>query len=448
MVDLIIHIGIDDFDSPAGGCTTHLASIIAWKLMKSNHKLIDYPNLIRLDPAVPWKTRGNGAVALRIETEKSPDDIFDTVYNIALEYAREYDNPKQQPAIALLEGEIPGQLKSISEKAVGDLVPVDVIERVVEKFNIKTKVLKGRRGLVGAVSAIGLDMLEGDFTFEALFYRTREFIGKPRLVDPASVKQAELESSGGLFLNYDHENDILIAAPHGPDPVLLGIRGEDPRAIIESLHYIRVLEPVESIVIFRTNQHTDMHIQSVDSVCEAYPYRCVKVVGKVISQPKRITGGHVITTISDGKCSIDIAAYEPTKEFRNIVSKLAVGDIVEAYGCVRPPSPFHPATINLEKIRVIHLAEVYKLENPRCPVCGARMVSAGRGKGFKCPKCGYRSRGLSKIKVKIERDLAPGFYQPPKHSFKHLMKPIERFSIPKKVYSFKQVNPFIKPFPP
>ena len=62
-----MHIGIDDTDSIRKGCTTYIACLLMEELEKLNVKFIDYPNLIRLNPNVPWKTRGNGALCLRFE---------------------------------------------------------------------------------------------------------------------------------------------------------------------------------------------------------------------------------------------------------------------------------------------------------------------------------------------------------------------------------------------
>ena len=58
----MLHIGIDDTDSVKGGCTTWLATEIIRELQEFD--LIGHPRLVRLNPNVPWKTRGNGAVAL------------------------------------------------------------------------------------------------------------------------------------------------------------------------------------------------------------------------------------------------------------------------------------------------------------------------------------------------------------------------------------------------
>ena len=60
-----MHIGLDDTDSTKGGCTTYLTAVLIEKLEKFNVQFIDYPGLIRLNPNVPWKTRGNGALCLR-----------------------------------------------------------------------------------------------------------------------------------------------------------------------------------------------------------------------------------------------------------------------------------------------------------------------------------------------------------------------------------------------
>ena len=52
----MLHIGIDDTDSLDGGCTTWLITEIISEL--SDLDLIAPPRLVRLNPNVPWKTRG------------------------------------------------------------------------------------------------------------------------------------------------------------------------------------------------------------------------------------------------------------------------------------------------------------------------------------------------------------------------------------------------------
>ena len=59
----MLHVGIDDTDSLDGGCTTWVALRVIEELLP-DFDLIGSPRLVRLNPDVPWKTRGNGAVAL------------------------------------------------------------------------------------------------------------------------------------------------------------------------------------------------------------------------------------------------------------------------------------------------------------------------------------------------------------------------------------------------
>ena len=64
----ILNIGFDDTDSPKGMCTTFLAYKIVDLLKKQDTEFLDFPKLIRFNPNIPWKTRGNGAVSMKIRT--------------------------------------------------------------------------------------------------------------------------------------------------------------------------------------------------------------------------------------------------------------------------------------------------------------------------------------------------------------------------------------------
>src|SRR5690348_17412068 len=62
---MVLWIGVDDTDSLQGMCTTFLATEIVRDLTL-DLDLIGYPRLVRLNPNIPWKTRGNGAVCIRV----------------------------------------------------------------------------------------------------------------------------------------------------------------------------------------------------------------------------------------------------------------------------------------------------------------------------------------------------------------------------------------------
>src|SRR6185437_12666651 len=81
----ILHIGFDDTDSTKGQCTTHLAfKLVDILIKKFKVSFIDFPLLIRLNPNIPIKTRGNGSVCLRIkgkDYEKIKEEIIYFIEN-------------------------------------------------------------------------------------------------------------------------------------------------------------------------------------------------------------------------------------------------------------------------------------------------------------------------------------------------------------------------------
>ncbi|MET1160435.1 MAG: tRNA(Ile)(2)-agmatinylcytidine synthase [Thermoprotei archaeon] len=434
MDKLEVHIGFDDIDTPHGGCTTHYASQLLVRWIKRGIELIDYPNLIRLNPGVPWKTRGNGSVVLRflVDSVDEAIDYFEEAVVTATNYLDEYSRgwrEYSQPVVVMYIGEVNKLLKWFGRKALYDVIPIDLAMRIASKLKqqLYYRVLgRGAKGLIGSLAGIGNRLVNTDYTYELLAYRSPEYIGKSRSVDPTSVLYMDKLYGNETILNYDYEENRPLITPHGPDPVLLGIRGEKPDILLKAFNKLKVGEPVPLAVIYRTNQHTDAHLHEINSLAEAYPYRSIKIHAYVASKPIRIQGGHVIFKITDGKDVVDVAVYQPTGKLRDIASKLLPGDFIEVMGVVRPPSSKHGKTINLEKLRVVMIKPAVVLENPRCPRCGARMKSAGRNKGFKCPRCGFKSRSLSKVRKIIPRDLKPGWYEPPPRAFKHLMKPLKR----------------------
>jgi len=441
-----VHVGIDDVDSLMGGCTTHFAAEIVLELKRLGVRFFDYPNLIRLNPSIPWKTRGNGAVALRflLSSEDKVNDIWELIKGKLEEYVGRLKDPKHQPSVVLHVGEIPREYAWLSNKALHDIVPLDLALRLAAKNgNTKLFSVAGKRGVIGALAAIGYEMKNADYTYELIAYRNSEYWGKPRLIDEASVREMDALYGKELILNYDYEFDRVLITPRGPDPVLFGIRGETPEILFAAARVLRVYEPIKYMVLFRTNQHTDSHIRPVTSICDLRPYTCVSVRGVVKIKPLRSIGGHVFFKLCDGACCVDVAVYEPTKYFRNLIEKLEVGDEVEVLGCLRPPGPSHGLTLNLEKIRVVRLVEVVVYENPKCPRCGSRMKSAGKNKGFKCKKCGYKDLSVKKQARTLRRELELKWYQPPRIAFKHLMKPIERFGREKKSFEGITLEDFV-----
>ncbi|RLE48719.1 MAG: DNA-binding protein, partial [Candidatus Methanomethylicota archaeon] len=426
-----------------GGCTTYVAALAVEKLVKSGFEFADYPNLVRLNPNIPWKSRGNGAVALRIYADEPLKPFSLVVETLRQSYARE--DLKNQPGIVAFKGVLPSEIKSYALRALFDVVEVEEVERLVERHGVLSYWEKGKRGLIGALAAIGLT-LDQDYTFELLTYRTRENYGKKRKVRYESVVEMDRVTKPLTFNNLDYAAKRLLITPHGPDPVLYGVRGETPEVLLVAKELIKADEPIERWIIFRTNHGTDMHFVKKFKVSELRPYVSAVVEGVVVKPPKTIAGGHVIFRLADETGEVDVAAYEPTGELRKSVKELIVGDRVEVYGGVKPPRENGVLTINLEKLITLQLVEKTITLNPKCPKCGKRMKSEGKAKGFRCEKCGLRLRNAEKEVVKLDRALEEmGIYLASPKAHRHLTKPKQRYGLEKRGEPFKLIEKWHEP---
>lgn len=443
-MNLALHVGVDDTDSPRMGCTTYIAALLVDDLTRIGCRFIDYPNLVRLNPNVPWKTRGNGAICLRFMCH---DKKISSAIKLILKVVKansDMANERTDPAVACLKGDVPAELTAFSKKVIRSVVSIREAERIARKFNVSCMPIKGRKGLIGAIAAIG-ETLRSDHTYELIAYRMPRNRSSPRKVDRASVLKMNTETHPLTFNNVDPETGRILITPRGRDPILCGIRGETPQAVLRGHRIVRAEEPVERWVVFRTNHGTDDHLSQMSRILDIRPYRPAVVTGRVSIPPRTITGGHVIFRLSDSSGSIDSAAYEPTGNFRDIVRKLKMGDLLEAYGGIRKGNGKHGPTLNLEKIRILELAQDVRFENPHCPICGRRMESAGRGQGFRCRRCKVEDQAASKVSVTVERQLAPRIYLPPPRAHRHLTKPLLRYGREKTDSSFTLVESWHRP---
>ena len=117
MTQQTMHIGLDDTDSTKGGCTTYLAAVLIEKLEKFNVQFIDYPALIRLNPNVPWKTRGNGALCLRFTYDSEfEEQIKDTAIDLWEEHSAVKEKGTDPGIVFYKNAEIPPETKDFLEK--------------------------------------------------------------------------------------------------------------------------------------------------------------------------------------------------------------------------------------------------------------------------------------------------------------------------------------------
>ncbi|WP_292612131.1 tRNA(Ile)(2)-agmatinylcytidine synthase [Methanobacterium sp. BAmetb5] len=416
-----VYVGLDDTDSASGMCTTYICSVIMDQLKSCGFRVDGPPRLIRLNPFAPHKTRGNGGVSFKMvlksreEVGKAKKLILDLVEKLSV-----MDDPKTNPGVVFYEGEITPEMEDYARRTIRTIVTQEEAEKLAQKIGAEIFKFKKGRGIIGSLAAIGCPL--DDFTYELLAYRDPANYGTHRKVDADSVLEMNQETYPDTFDNID--DGYMAITPHTPCPVLYGIRGESPEAVEEAHKMVKVNEPVESFRVFLTNQHTDMHLQKIDSIDQMRQFQCYIIQGTVKTQPMVIEGGHIIFTLEDDSGEIECAAYEPTKKFRDVVRKLAPGDQLVVCGGIG-----NKGTLNMEKIEITDLTTVYEYLNPLCE-CGKRMKSAGKNKGYKCPKCGSKIGGDGEDEVRekreVKRTISKGFYEVPPSARRHLSKPLVR----------------------
>jgi tRNA(Ile2)-agmatinylcytidine synthase len=163
-------IGIDDTDSIKGGCTTYLAALICEEF---NCKFL--PRLIRLNPNIPHKTSGNGAVALNIEG--SSRKIKEFTLNL-IERKAHFKEVNTNPGIVFIE-DIKSTdqklLKAFYLKAVSQYVEIKEADELSSRISAEVHRFKNGRGVIGALAALG-SVLE-DRTYELIAYRNESAKG-------------------------------------------------------------------------------------------------------------------------------------------------------------------------------------------------------------------------------------------------------------------------------
>ncbi len=438
-----LHIGVDDFDSPLGMCTTYFgALIIDYIKEKKQVYFLDYPYLIRLNPNIPFKTRGNGAISLHLEiNEGYVDDFIDFLIKGIEEYA-ELKHGKSDPVIVVKYGGITNELRKVYQRALRELIPSKYVFRILkDREDIKIIYYKKGRGIVGAVSAIGSYKLK-NFTYELLIYRNIYDRTKERKVDIDVLYEIDKKYRPLVFANFDYTKKRLLAVSHGPDPVILGIRSYDPCVLTNILSILFKKISFEKAVIYKSNQGTNAHLSIIKKIKDIRPYDSVIVKGIVIEKPKIIRGGHVIFNLKDDTGSITCSVYKQTGRLNRLAKLLHKGDFIEVGGGIIPFKSYGN-TLNVEYIRFIYAKPIESYLNPLCPRCGSRMKSMGRNKGFKCPKCGYKNSEIRKIKKIFPRYIDLGLYTQSPIAYRHLTKPFETYGMYGTDYDSTIVSPLI-----
>ena len=435
----ILHIGIDDTDSPKGMCTTFLAYKIINRLKKENVDFLDFPNLVRFNPNIPWKTRGNGAVGIKISTS-NPKKIK----NLVKKFVKQYSDVKNgaNPGLVFCQDEnIPDEFLKLSTDAMCKLIHRNQDKKILSKYNLDFLYLGNGQGLVGATGVIGY--IFQDETYELLSYRKSSQFGKKRILDKSKVKEMQEKTYPNTFNSFDSKKNKVLLMPHGPDPVFYGVRGEDSTTLISASKMIQPKEKLAGYLIFKSNQGTGDHLKNEIDVNNFLPYTSGTLRGVIITKPIVTKGGHVFFSITVNNIKINCAVYKPTR-ITDVAKELIVGDIIKVGGGIRKATKTHPRILNLEFIQIIKLEKKSKLINPFCKSCHKHMKSKGKNQGFECVKCKKTSN--HKNRQFFTRSLKEQIYIPDVSAHRHLTKPVQRMKQNPKSEKFNPNSSWITNF--
>jgi tRNA(Ile2)-agmatinylcytidine synthase len=410
----MVLIGVDDTDSAtAGMCTTYVATAIASRLQEADAR-VGTPYLIRLNPAVAHKTRGNAAVAF--ETDASPSIARACAVAAVAEHAC-IDSTGTDPGVVIADHPIaamPRSVRRFSRRCLHRLIPLETAMELIDHHGYTHHEWGMGRGVIGALAAIGAMAMHQSWSYELIAYRDPTRWGSPRAVEAGTVAEAAAVAYPDTWDTYDHTAAYPVCVPRTPCPVLFGIRGETPAAVRTTAAAIDA-EAITHRQLFQTNQGTDAHIHPPERpLRDRTAYR---LPGTVVGAPRTVEGGHVFIDVASTVSMVTAAAFEPTKQFRDVVRALAPGDRLTLYGTHRH------GRINLEKLHLRSLRR-HAWVTPVCPDCGARMSSAGSGAGYRCRRCGTRAAG--RVRRVQQREVAPGWYEVPPSARRHLARPLVR----------------------
>jgi tRNA(Ile2)-agmatinylcytidine synthase len=430
-----VWVGIDDTDSPNGGCTTWVLTEL---LKEVRHlDLIGYPRLVRLNPNVPFKTRGNAALSacwghgtgksVKVgdfggkalvsyprggrTTRAERDELLDTVVKVVRRSAQ-WGQKGTDPAISISEKLLPEELywRTVREK----VTPSQAMEYLVRVPGSISIAYGDGQGAVGATASIAWPARKR--TWEIISYRPRERWGTKRVVSADSVRRMDSEYPD-TFLSWDKRTRRVLITPHTPCPILFGIRGRKPLHLPEALSKI-VCEPFDRWVIFMSNQATGDHLQDVQ-ISEAAPGTSPVLRGRLLRPPRTLRGGHVLFDLADPTGEIQCMVFEPTKTLAPVARQLKPGDRLKVWGSLSWDEK--ERTLRVEGMEVLRMAPSWrKLSNPVCPSCGHSTSSLGRGKGFRCKRCRVTVPTESAPSARETREDLSGTHMPTFSARRHL----------------------------
>lgn len=419
-------LGIDDTDSRTSGCTTYIGFQIAAHF---TGRMNEFPKLVRLNPNLPYKTRGNGSVSLSIGNDGDHireigafrgEPIFvsnskESIMNDASEIAQFAESVVRRFYVAGEENTNPGIVvveEKLPEKLYRMALEMDVckecVKKVLAKHDAKYIEMGNGRGIIGSAASIAWPGKR--HTYELLAYAYPQ----PQHIDEnvkSEITQIANEYDS-TFNNGNNEKTCLF--PRERTPVIYGIRGTRSEDLMKIQKRIGEKYPEfsENYMIYKSNQGTDDHI---------IPYRggvmreyaSYSVTGRISKVPQRKIGGHVYFSVVSLAQEINCIVFEPSKSFRDSVEKLEKNDRVTLYGS------YGLDHLKIEKLRIVSKSTIYFRKAPRCEKCMKIMHNEGN-LTYECKQCGLVSEPTYEKKMSPEVQLA---MEPPPYARRHLSMP-------------------------
>ncbi|MCI4325185.1 MAG: DUF1743 domain-containing protein [Thermoplasmata archaeon] len=426
-----MRLGVDDTDAPGGGCTTFVLTELVALGRSQGLDVLGEPRLVRLNPNVPWKTRGNAALSVglghghgpartigniggrpvrayrrgRPPTASERERFCEAAWTLVLRLSQ--DAAQTDPALVVTERPLP---PALYERAVGALCAPADVAHTLRRAGAWWRTSRSDRGLVGAAAAAAWPGRRR--TWEVISYRAPNASG-PRHVDPESVRAAARREPS-LFLCDDPATRRLLVAPHTPCPILFGLRSTNPEGALRARKWIHS-EPVDRWLLFQTNQGTGDHLR-YGAGGPGGPYLPARFRAVVANSPTSLRGGHVELPLRVGKEIVDCRVFEPTKTLPRVARSLRAGDTVEVSG-----GTGEDPTFRVEGIRVLALVpRTLPGPPPRCGPCGRRARSMGSARGFRCPGCHRRWPPESTRPRSAPAEFGRGTYHPTPSARRHL----------------------------
>lgn len=447
-----IRIGMDNVDSYWGGCTTHFGYLVIKKILRFGGLLVDYPKLIRLNPDIPWKTRGNGCVCIDAMIPRSKVALFvKWLGTFLLDYMDKVDgySVKNQPVVVVINGDLMDDedyqlLNTFYLETLHSIVSVNKALETLEA--LKDKIITvyspyGLRGLIGALSALG-NIITKDYTYELLIYRDLDIRGRNRLKMPDRNIVNILVEDEDTFAHMDPENNKILITPAGPDPVVAGIRGNKLSKVFSFFKKIRGYINYSGWVVFVTNQGTNENLFISRNISGYYRQILCELT---LFTKLRLKGGHLsIRGESNGEYFV-INFYYESGRVRNIVDRVLNNVELKTIigGGIKPNKKdslidkvINPQIMIMPK----HIIDYEVYRNPICPKCKVTLKSSGVGDLYKCKKCGYR---IYNVENKIHKNMIiPNILLPPYRSILHISKPLKRMGREKRYryYGIKKMR--------